>query len=451
MVNITFYGGAGQIGGNKFLLEDKGVKIYFDFGQSFTFGEDYFYEWLQPRSANGIEVYFEFGMLPRVTKLYSKDMLELTNLKYQKPDVDAVFISHSHSDHTGNLNFIDESIPVYMGHCTHKIVETYKKLYGSFVDIGNHDYHIFKSGDKIKIKHVEVQPIHVDHSVPGAYGFIIKTSKGNIVYTGDFRMHGARSDLTGDFIRKSAAAKPIAMLCEGTRVTSEVDHNFTEAEVETKVNEIVTNSKGLVFGHFSMTNVDRFMSFYRSAVKNKRIMVIDTKFAYILENLREHIPIIPDVRTDKNIKVYFRIAKSCKFNEKDYAVWEREYMKNMITYKEIAKTPAEYVMHMRFAALIEMVYIQPKKADFIYSSSEHFYEGEENEAERTIWQNWMNHFGITFHKAHCSGHASKEDLFNAVKKINPKKLIPIHTQAPEEYKHVHKNVIIVKGNDKIEM
>ena len=145
MVSLTFYGGAGEIGGNKILLEDKGAKIYLDFGQSFDFGEEYFYEWLQPRSANGLEVYFEFGMVPRVPKLYSSDALKVTNLKYRKPDVDAVFISHSHSDHTGHLNFLDESIPVYMGHGTHKLLEAYSKLYPSLLKLGEHDFRLFQS------------------------------------------------------------------------------------------------------------------------------------------------------------------------------------------------------------------------------------------------------------------------------------------------------------------
>jgi mRNA degradation ribonuclease J1/J2 len=30
---ITFYGGISEIGGNKFLIEDKGTKIFLDFGQ----------------------------------------------------------------------------------------------------------------------------------------------------------------------------------------------------------------------------------------------------------------------------------------------------------------------------------------------------------------------------------------------------------------------------------
>ena len=36
MTNITFHGGVNDIGGNKFLVEDKGTKILMDFGMSFT-------------------------------------------------------------------------------------------------------------------------------------------------------------------------------------------------------------------------------------------------------------------------------------------------------------------------------------------------------------------------------------------------------------------------------
>jgi mRNA degradation ribonuclease J1/J2 len=50
LVKLTFFGGVNEIGGNKILLEDKGTRIFLDFGQSFTFGSDYFEGWLQPRS-----------------------------------------------------------------------------------------------------------------------------------------------------------------------------------------------------------------------------------------------------------------------------------------------------------------------------------------------------------------------------------------------------------------
>jgi len=64
MVSLTFYGGVNEIGGNKVLLEDRKVRVFLGFGQSFTFGADYFAGWLGPRAINGLGDYFEFDLLP---------------------------------------------------------------------------------------------------------------------------------------------------------------------------------------------------------------------------------------------------------------------------------------------------------------------------------------------------------------------------------------------------
>jgi len=339
-----------------------------------------------------------------------------------------------------------------MGHGTHRLLETYHTLYSQFCDIGEHaNLNFFKSGDKIKVKHLEIEPIHVEHSVPGAYGFIVKTSAGPLIYTGDLRLHGPKSNMTQEFVKKAAACKPYAMLIEGTRIGSESEHNYTEAEVEAKVESIIKESKGIVFAYFAMSNVDRFMSFYRAAVKHKKKLVVDTRFAYILDNLKEKIPGLPDVMADDNIMVYFKLAKSGTYIDKDYSVYERKYMPKMITYSEVAKNQKKLVMHMSFNKLMELVYIQPKNADYIYSSSEHFLEGEENEAERTVLENWMKHFKVNFHKAHCSGHASAHDLEEMVKAIAPKVLIPIHTQRAEEFRKMHANVKVPEKEGRIEL
>jgi len=450
-MKLTFYGGASEIGGNKILLEDKGARVYLDFGESFDFGEEYFYEYLTPRNANGLEVYFEFDLIPKVSKLYSKSELRFTDLSYSKPDVDGVLLSHSHSDHMNHISFLDEDIPIYLGHGTLKILDVYKKLYGGFGKYGDHTNIItFKSGDKFKIKHLEITPIHVEHSVPGAYGYIIKTSKGNIVYTGDLRLHGPKKAYTEEFIKKAAAAKPVLMLCEGTRMNYETEHNFTEEEVNSKVKSIIKDSKGTVFTYFSMSNVDRFNSIYKAAVANKRVMVIDTRLAYMMSQLKDKVN-FPDPLRDPNIQVYFRMVKSCEYQEKDYNIYEREYFPKMITYKEIKKNPKKYVMFLGFYKLMELVYIQPSKADFIYSMSEHFLEGEDNEEMRTVLENWMKHFKIKFHKAHCSGHAPKSDIKKIVEMIKPKILIPIHTENAEGFKEFHPNVKIIKNGEKIEV
>ena len=72
MTKLAFYGGVNAIGGNKILLEDKGTKIFIDFGQSFTFGSEFFTSWLQPRRLDGLGYNFEFNLLSKLSGLYSK-------------------------------------------------------------------------------------------------------------------------------------------------------------------------------------------------------------------------------------------------------------------------------------------------------------------------------------------------------------------------------------------
>ena len=52
MTSITFHGGIKEIGGNKFLVEDKGTKIFMDFGVSFGLQNMYFSEYLKARGSN---------------------------------------------------------------------------------------------------------------------------------------------------------------------------------------------------------------------------------------------------------------------------------------------------------------------------------------------------------------------------------------------------------------
>ncbi len=45
---ITFYGGIHEIGGNKFLVEDRGTKVFLDFGMQVGKVNQYFGEFVQP-------------------------------------------------------------------------------------------------------------------------------------------------------------------------------------------------------------------------------------------------------------------------------------------------------------------------------------------------------------------------------------------------------------------
>ena len=72
--SLTFYGGVNEIGGNKVLLEDKKVRIFLDFGQSFTMGAEYFTSWLCPRATNGLGDYFESAEVSLMPSISSRNL-----------------------------------------------------------------------------------------------------------------------------------------------------------------------------------------------------------------------------------------------------------------------------------------------------------------------------------------------------------------------------------------
>jgi ribonuclease J len=150
VTKVTFYGGVNEIGGNKILLDNKGTKIFLDFGQSFTFGEEYFTNWLQPRALNGLGDHFEFNLLPKLKGLYSKEMLASTKLAYAEPEIDCVFLSHAHFDHITHIEFLDPAITVCMGIGTKLFMESMEET-GNFADYGENPCNKFRTGHKIKI------------------------------------------------------------------------------------------------------------------------------------------------------------------------------------------------------------------------------------------------------------------------------------------------------------
>jgi len=438
---LTFYGGVNEIGGNKILLEDKKVRIFLDFGQSFTSGEDYFTSWLTPRAINGLGDYFEFNLLPKIKGIYSKEQLAFTDLPYTDPKIDAVFLSHAHIDHVGHIAFLDEKIPIHCGYGTKIFISSMEETGPS--DFGEHPYEKFRTGRKIGIGHLVVEPIHVDHSIPASYGFIIHTSEGAIVYTGDLRAHGPRKEMTEDFAEKARESQPVAMISEGTRmVEMERRKNYSELEVEKLSNDIVSETKKIVFVAHYGRDMDRFRTFYNVAKNNDRKFVISPKTAHLLSKLVEdkHLQ-LPDPMKDKNILVYYKRKKTGVFLEGDYYVWEREFMEKMVNYEFVREHQSEIVMDLDFYQFAELIDIKPNPdSHFIHSMSEPY---SEEDIEDVVMHNWLDHFKIKFHQLHASGHLNRRQLTNLINYIKPKKIFPVHTENPELFRKINKNVHLV--------
>jgi len=432
---LTCYGGVGEIGGNKFLLEDGGTKVMLDFGTGFSDGAEFFDGGIQPRGVNGAGDLFEFGLLPEIPGLYSEEALQNTSLKPTSPEVDAVVLSHYHWDHMGRIEHVDPEIPVYCGETTSLIHEASSE--SSWSPLDAHELRTFRTGGRFRVGPMEFVPIHVDHSIPGAYGFIVHTSEGTLAYTGDFRFHGPAGSLTNDFVRAASASKPDLLLTEGTRVAPKAGGgNTSEESVLEETRRMVASSTKLVLSTFRGNDVDRVNTFYAAAEACDRRLVVSMKTALLLEKLRGDKKLkIP--RIGRDVSVYLRRKRSGRLDDKDYYPWERRFIEHGLSAQEVRRKQGRTFLHLEVWNFPELIDIKPDAGGtYIHAATEAF--NEEGEREESAVRNWIDHLGFSYHQIHASGHAPMDEVEGLVTNAKANRVVPIHTEHPELFQEFRK-------------
>lgn len=411
---LIFYGGVNEIGGNKIFLKDRDTQVFLDFGMSFARKKQFYSPpFLSPKTEKSLQ---ELGILPKIEGVYKFDD--------KAPEINAVFISHGHMDHSAYLSFMKREIPVHCGETTKIILQASSEMRRADLEfnVEGINFKTFRTGEKITLDNMEIIPVHVDHSIPGAYGFIIHTSSGSVVYTGDFRAHGAKPQMTMDFVEKAKDAEPTAVITEATNMTG--GHVSSEAEVENQLDTIVKQASGVVLVDFAYTDVDRVNSLYRVAKKNERCLAVSLKQAYLLEALRKDKGLRVPSLSDDNILIFRKSKKTESKWEKQFT---EQYKGKVKHASDIAKQQCDVVLGLPFYDLEELVEVQPEAGScYILSSSEPFNEEMEIDFERLV--NWLKHFGLPQYHVHVSGHIMPLQLKLLLKGINASKIFPVHTK-----------------------
>ncbi|MFZ2071024.1 MAG: MBL fold metallo-hydrolase [Halobacteriota archaeon] len=428
MTTLTFYGGVGEIGGNKILLTDNENRVFLDFGMNFE-KERKYYEppYLQPRNEKHL---LGLGILPPLKGLYKNDENE--------PSIDAVLLSHPHMDHYGYIKYIKDDIPVICGEATKTIILA-KELSGlstSGYQIANltksRGLEIFKEFITFRTNYppsscIECNPIHVDHSVPGAYGLILQTSGGNVVYTGDFRLHGPQRYMSGEFIAAAKESEPASLIIEGTNIVNA--KMSTEEEVKSKIISAIEHTKGLSMAGFSISDIDRLRSIYEAAQATGRKLAISMKQAYLLHKLEGNPHLSIFSLEDPDVSIFVR-------EKQKLYMWEQEVTErydNVIDATDVEKMQRKLILTTTFYDMNELIAIKPiPGSTYILSQSEPFNEEMEIDFEKLL--NWLELFGIPQYHIHVSGHALPYQLKCAIEEIAPQKVFLVHTEKPWLYK-----------------
>lgn len=471
-MRISFYGGLNEIGGNKILLEHKNTRLFLDFGKSFSQYAKFFEEYVQPRRINGLGDYLALGLIPSLEGLYRPDYLKMLyffgnnfNLKQHiKPAFDAILISHAHADHINFLSFLDPNIPVYVLPDTLKVIKTLdlilqESLEGEIFDYKERlpDGTLPRSKHKIKKisrRFIEIKPykrfpikdlfitfLPVEHSIPGCAMILIEGSFGNLLYSGDFRLGGPieKINLTSQTLKFLEKRKIEWLLCEGTRIKER--NIIHEEQVYQDIINSVKGVKQIIAIEYSFKDITRFQTFLKVAKKLKRILAFPSEWFMYIKCLYNQGFSLPE---DWNFYVRFFARRKITLR----GGWESELYakeKRKISAQDIKHNQNKIILGTSFYKINDLIDIEPGRGSiYIQSTSEPF--NEEMEIDLTRLKNWLQVFNITsLIKPHASGHISGKELEEVIKKIDPCYVVPIHTENPELFKNLHKNVVMAKN------
>ena len=467
-VRLTFLGGVNEVGGNQILLEDftYDVKIFLDFGINIKNFNEHFERYEEPSSVKEL---IKLGLLPNAEHLSIENLY--TNYEASKnqeyidleSNVDGVLITHPHKDHFFGLSFINRKIPIYTGVFTKKIISAYSKC--SKFSISNNyrglEWNLFRTGDVLNIKGLKIIPVHVDHSIPAAYGFIIKTSGGIVVYTGDFRMHGPLSAMTQDFLKEITNKdfdKIDILICEGTHIHRGAIES--ESNVEKNIEQLfLENPYDFFLVKYGRLDWDRFRTFSLIAKKYGWKFIITEKDAYfyyllnkdkIYESMKN-----PNIIDDDHILILSQGNAKYSWQEKiRQALHKKKKGSRFITYNEIKELERQFLFYITSVPRDIIKKINPNLKGAFISSSIDPYTEEYIDNNRTLTR-YFRQQGIPSYKVHASGHAMPHHLINFINLVNPVNLIPVHTEHPHFFKTFFKNsdieVIVLNKNEKFNL
>ncbi len=356
------------------------------------------------------------------------------------PSLLGVVLSHGHPDHYGLIESTSIDVPIWAGEGASAILREAAFFSGMGMDRPIRAY--LRDRSVLKVGPFKITPYLVDHSAFDAYALLVEADSRRLFYSGDLRGHGRKSSLFERLVKEPPRDIDVALV-EGTSIGREGGSPTlgSETEVEEATVRAIRETPGMVLAAYSPQNVDRLVSVYRATARAKRNLVLDLYAAAVAAATGSSS--IPQADWDR-VRVYVpnsqrvRVKQSGEFQRVDDLGSARIFR------EELAEDPGRWVMSFRGSMLPEL-----KWDSFLVEA-------------RALWMMWpgyleresgrslgleLERLGIALEVIHASGHASLVDLQRFVAALDARRVVPIHTDAPERYHEFFEKVEMHVNDD----
>ena len=390
-MNITIHRGTDQIGGCVTEYEHEGWKLFVDYGEQ----------------------------LPGYPK--SKP-LEVEGLNKGNLTKSALLITHYHGDHIGCIKDLPKELAVYIGELGRDIQLVLSK-HLSYKDKDQHlvierlnAAKVFRPGNSFRIGPFKIMPVNVDHSAFDAYAFKIEANNVTVFHTGDFRTHGFRSGKLEKML-DIYIGKVDYVVCEGTNVARPDSTSRSERELQGDFRKALRQKVGHIV-YLSSTNIDRLFSLYHVALEARMLFLVDAYQKHIMDvvvdsnslwsksKLYEYDEYPPKVLCRKGDNFTFNDKFVKTINDRGYVLIARA--------------------NKKFDKLIEELPGEKKK----YLS---MWKGYVEEKSGAYNKELAKALGSDYEYLHTSGHCDMKSLREIFRHLQPKAIIPIHTDNPNKF------------------
>ena len=244
-IRVYFLGGLNEIGKNLTLFECQDDMIIVDCGMAFPTDD-----------MLGVDL-----VLP-----------DFTFIERNIDKIRGVFLTHGHEDHIGAIPYLLKKVnlPLYGTALTLGLVGGKLKEHGL---LNKAKMNVVNPGGHVKLGCLDVEFIHVNHSIPDAVSFAIHSPAGTVIHTGDFKIdctpsQGEMIDL-GRFGQLGQEGV-LALLADSTNA-ERPGYTMTESKVSDSFERLFQRAENsrIIIATFS-SNISRVQQIINCAVKYGR-------------------------------------------------------------------------------------------------------------------------------------------------------------------------------------